>query len=344
MPSESPQLRVGLAGFSLEQQDQVRRLLADAGAAGPATWTAGELAGCDVLFINGARTQSLGGDVVRIASGVPGGRSVQIALAELDRPVAVARPFPSRGVGSSYLFDLADPSSLHAVLDQLLEGLQPVLARHVLASQVLEQDTTAGSGVWHVTDGSTVLAVVDLRGDVALAPQAGAPELGEAVWIERPRAALDFPPSYDRRSLSLLMWDYALRTRRDVLPPRYRSGLLFFRRPPRLPHRLLQDGHLLLMRELTHAPASFDQLGQRTGLPAEALARDLGALYLVGAITGNPKRAAQHALPRRPGRDSGAGALASVVPSDLHLGPGRLPPEPRRPEPLDYTVPARLEV
>jgi hypothetical protein len=341
---ESAQIRVGLAGFSHDQQELLRRLLADAGAAGPAEWKLGELAGSDVLFVNGARTQSLGGDAVRIASGVPGGRSVQIALSELDRPVAVARPFPSRGIASSLLFDLGDATTLHAVLDQLLQGLQPLLARHVLASQVLEQDTSVGSGVWHVTDGATVLAVVDLRGDVALAPQAGARDLGEAVWIERPRAALDFPAGYERRSLSLLMWDYALRTRRDVLPPRYRQGMLFFRRPPRLPHRLLQDGHLLLLRELAHAPTSFEQLGQRTGLSADLLARDLGALYLVGAVTANPKRAAQHALARRPGRDSGAGALASVVPSDLQLPAGRLPPAAYRPEPLDHTVPARLEV
>lgn len=95
------------------------------------------------------------------------------------------------------------------------------------------------------------------------------------------------------------MWQYAMRTRRDALPSHYRTSMLFFRRPPRLPQRVLKDSHLLLLRELAQSPGNFEELQQRTGLVEPLLARDLAALYLVGSITSNPKRAAAGAL-RRP--------------------------------------------
>jgi hypothetical protein len=92
--------------------------------------------------------------------------------------------------------------------------------------------------------------------------------------------------------VSQVMWQYAQRTQRDLLPPHYRSHPLYFRRPPRLAHPQLKDAHLLVMRELmAHPGMTFLGLQQATGIAEAPLARVLSALYVVGAITANPKRA-----------------------------------------------------
>jgi hypothetical protein len=125
------------------------------------------------------------------------------------------------------------------------------------------------------------------------------------------------------------MWQYTDRTQRDVLPKHYRNGLLYYRRPPHLPQRLLRNSHLLIMRELMLAPATFEQLQQRCGMGERRLARELASLYFVGSITSNPKRAT-----RVPARPSGAESLDSLVPSVL--------PPSRRPQAVDLTAPAPL--
>jgi hypothetical protein len=104
----------------------------------------------------------------------------------------------------------------------------------------------------------------------------------------------------------------------------------------------LADAHLLLMRELAHAGATFESLRQRTGLAPEALAQHLAALYLVGSITANPRRAApmRHAA-RSDGRDPSASLPPSVAPSGLgnDSGAGMLG---LRAAPADLTAPAPM--
>jgi hypothetical protein len=118
---------------------------------------------------------------------------------------------------------------------------------------------------------------------------------------------------------------------------RYRTESLFFRRPPHLPQRLMKDAHLLLLRELATASGSFAELEQRTGLVGNQLARPLAALYYVGAITSNPKRAA-HSVRRTDVADSTQGPHSSVMPSMLDSKPGTIAP----PRANDLTAPAPL--
>jgi hypothetical protein len=147
------------------------------------------------------------------------------------------------------------------------------------------------------------------------------------------------PANFSRVSVSQLMWSYAQRTRRDLLPPHYRTRPLFFRRPPRVPQRQMKDAHLLLMRELLAQPGlNFEGLQANTGLGEAALARCLSALYVVGAITSNPRRA--NAAASLAGRDSvppAASLFESVSAPD-----SQLPPQPPARPPLDFTAPAPL--
>jgi DNA-binding transcriptional ArsR family regulator len=76
-----------------------------------------------------------------------------------------------------------------------------------------------------------------------------------------------------------------------VLPPRYRSSPIFFRRPPRLDPALVEEEHLLAMRELAIRPATYDDLKAQLEISDATLARTLAALYYVGSITTNRARA-----------------------------------------------------
>jgi hypothetical protein len=147
-------------------------------------------------------------------------------------------------------------------------------------------------------------------------------EFENAMWERLPSSAGAIPEHFVRSSLSRLMWQFAVRTSCDILPRRYRTGFLYFRRPPRLPPRLITDSHLLLLRELACAPGDFEALQQRTGLGSPALARDLAALYFVGAITGNARRAAFVPVP-----DSNSHSLQhSVPPSGIEADAMASPP------------------
>ena len=346
MALELPLLRIGVAGFSLEQQEALRQLLSQ-DTATKQTWDFARPEDADALCVNGARTQLLPDGMLRVAAGVPGGRSTLIDPKELQRPIAFARPLPHPF--PPYLsFDI-EPHSVALVLRELEVMLRPLISQFCLASQILEQEQALGSGVYHVTraDGGKLIAVVDLRGDVGVLTTASALDFDDALWTAVPRQQSDMPPQFFRCSLSRLMWEYAMRTNRDVLPARYRTETIFFRRPPRLPQRLLADAHLLILRELSTEPGNFKDLQQRTQLAPEELAQDLAALYLVGAITSNPKRAAPLQSP-----DSTHGVPSTQAAFDtsrrddsglsIRSGPQTLQPiGPRR---TDRTAPAPLQL
>src|SRR5205823_13249982 len=97
------------------------------------------------------------------------------------------------------------------------------------------------------------------------------------------------------------------------------SQPLFFRRPPRLPQRQMKDVHLLVMRELvSHPGINFSGLQQASGMGDEQLARVLSALYVVGSIISNAKRATAggaRTTPPRYGASSEQSVYFSVMDS-----------------------------
>jgi hypothetical protein len=341
MALELPILRIGLVGFTLEQQERLREMLARENKT-RLVWELALVGEADVFLINGARTQMLADGTLRVASGVPAGRSVQFALAELDRPVAFARPLAPRNFEPDLQFDPASLPSLTAVLSQFEAVLAPLVAQFCLASQVIEHESALGAGIYNVTsDQGGLVAVVNLRGEAAVRVTASPEDFNDAMWTPQAPDGEPIPDHFTRATLSQLMWQFALRTTRDVLPTRYYTERLYFRRPPRLPQRALSDGHLLLLRELAYAPATFNELQERTGLVGGDLSRALAALYLVGAITSNPKRAAQPA-PRRPDAPETDGQpLHSLIPSGMG-GADSVPPILRQTHRSDLTAPAPL--
>lgn len=339
MSMEPPVLRLGLAGFSADKRKAFEAALQTAGPEG-FFWRIVPFIEADAWWVNGAKVQSRDDGTLRVGAGSPSERALQIDLKEVDRPVAFASPVSLKAFQPVHTFDPESLSAISAVLQEFSNWLMPVAAQFCLAAEILRQESVLGAGVYHVNREGVLLAVVNLQGEIGVSPMAAPADFEDALWSRQRSDANTnaIPAGFLRTGLSQLMWQYALRTSLDVLPPRYREGLLYFRRAPRVPQRVLKDIHLLLLRELATAPMSFDTMIKRTGLNADQLARELAALYLVGSITSNPKRAAAA------GKGSAARAVdpaASVMPSaldsDASIRDGRW-----QPAPSDLTAPAPM--
>ncbi|MDB5872261.1 MAG: hypothetical protein JWQ07_1703 [Ramlibacter sp.] len=338
MTIELPVLRLGLAGFSAAQQEELGAALSGL-APGEMVWELDKLPDADAWWINGARSKLLLNTTVRVSSAVPTERALQLHLPDIDRPVAFSLPLACPDLKPAYSFDPTSPESMTAVLEKFESWLSPLAAQFCLASHIVEHETALGSGVFDVRLDGRLLAVVNMHGPVGVLPGVGPADFENAEWRRCPAAQI--PEDLVPTSMSQLMWQYSLRTQRDLLPRHYRTGPLYFRRPPRLPSRMLRDSHLLLLRELAAGPASFEALQQSTGLRPLQLARDLAALYFVGAITSNPKRAApSNALRRHEDTESAQGPHSSL-PSGLDsVLPGDAPRS--APIPSDLTAPAPM--
>jgi hypothetical protein len=326
MSIEVPLLRLGLAGFTDAQQKQAAEAAAAAGSQ-RARWELGAFSDADAWWLEGSRTVLMSNQHLRVQPAVPSGRSVQLALADVDRPVGFSLPVTAPGFKPAVTFPLGDREGGVRVLHQFAEWMTTMLSQFALASSIADNQPSLGSGSWEVLRGSELLAVVDLKLGSGVKPGVTSQDFAEAGWCIRDRGAVSIPAQYPRASVSLLMWQYAQRTERDLLPPHYREQPLYFRRPPRLPQRQLKDAHLLIVRELAANPGmNFNGLQQATGFGAEPLTRVLSALYVVGSITSNPKRAMQSG-PRLPGsRDASASEQSSYsVVMDSSPRPADLP-------------------
>jgi hypothetical protein len=341
MTIELPVFRLGLGGFSPTQEEVFRDAIKN--AAGAQWLTTDDLAAADGWWLNGSRVQLVGEQTIRVGVGGRPERLLDLYLPDVDRPVAFSRPVALPQLRKACTFDPASEAGISSVLDKFEAQLSPLAAQFCLASQLVEQQAALGAGVFDVILNGALVAVVDMRGEVGVLPTTGPADFEQTAWRRR-AAGMPMPGHFARTSLSQLMWEYAVRTQRDVLPRHYRAGPLYFRRPPRLPQRLLKDSHLLLMRELAHAPASFQALLQRTALDKVVLAQDLAALYFVGSVTANPRRAAIHQRPQYGGPPEHPQEPHSGPHSVPYSMPHSVPSVPGNLRVCDLTAPAQLRV
>lgn len=338
MTIEVPVLRLGLAGYT-EAQHKAAAEAAMAASSPRATWEIGGFAEADGWWLEGSRTVLLANQHLRVQPAVPTGRSVQLALADVDRPVAFSLPITAPGFKPAVTFNLGDKAGAVAVLNQFAGWLQTMLSQFALASSIAEHQPSLNSGSWEVLRDRDLLAVVDLKLGAGVMPGVTAKDFADASWCIRDLGGVTIPANYPRSSVSQLMWQYAQRTQRDLLPPHYRNQPLFFRRPPRLPQKQLKDAHLLVMRELVSSPGmNFNGLQQASGMGDEQLARVLSALYVVGSITSNPKRAMAATVQgtTRDGAQADQSVYFSVM--DSTPRPSNLPPRALN----DFTAPLPL--
>ena len=304
---ELPVLKLGLAGFSPEQEEAIA-----AAVTGSRTvhWQVGPMTGADAWFINGLCTQSLGGGRIRIASRHFAGRSVQVQLPDACRPVAFAQPLPPT-LDAMCTFDVDDRQSILEVMRMFEVVLAPTAAQFWLAAQIVDQQEVLGSGVFELRAKGNLIAVVDMRGEACVLPSVRPANFDVGVWTRIDRDAMSVPPNFVRASLAELMWRYVSRSTRPLLPERYRQGPIFFRRAPRLDPLLVEEEHLLVMRELAIQALSYDELKANLELGDEELERALAALYYVGSVTANRLRAGSTTVAADLGRRSQAARTTS---------------------------------
>lgn len=331
---ELPVFRLGCAGFNAEGERLIREV---AESSRGAQWVCGGLAGADAWLLHGGRTQSLGEGRIRVAAAQAGGRSLQVQLAEAARPAAFSQPAPAN-LQAKHTFDLQRPDTLAEVLSVFEVSLAALQAQFWLAAHIIDQQEVMGAGVFELRARGKLIAVVDTRGEAAVLPSVRASNFDVAIWTRATRDELRSDAQFCRVSFPQLMWLYALRSRRDLLPQRYREGPVFFRRPPRVDPVLIEQEHLLVMRELCLQPSTCAELTQRLALDEAAVARALAALYYVGSVTTNPQRASQHNSGLRPlPVGSPQGSVSVYGPANS----GRLPLELR--DLRELTAPAPLQ-
>jgi hypothetical protein len=291
--TELPVLRLGLIGFAAPQQALLDSVLASMPT--PLRWRLAELSQADAICANGARAIALADGSFQIGPSAAGAAPARIDLNASDRPLAFSIPLALRGFTAPATVDLTSSASIRAMLEKFEGWLRPMTVQFCLASRIVQERLDVRSTVFHVSVNGRLQAVVSPRNGMGVLPIADPAGLSNAVWARRPGTADDIPGHFIRAGLAEVMWQYAMRTTRDLLAPSLRSGLIYWCRAPQLPQRLFDDAHLMIVRELAHAPSTFAELALRTKLAEPVLARCVLALCIVGAVTLHKERASRAA-------------------------------------------------
>lgn len=329
---EQPILWLGMSGFAPQQRALLESSLVR--PAGLPRWRTCAFVDADAWWVNGAKVRLLPDGNLKVAAGLPTERALHLDLGEVDRPVAFAVPLASTDFEPRCTFDPASEPSLHAMLLQFESWLWLVRAQFVLGAQIIRRGAELSRGIYQVSRGGRLLAVLDFQnGKAALVPRAHPVDLWEAQWDKRPAGARDLPESFVHMTPAELAWAYVRRTDRNLLPERYRTETIYYRRVPAVPLRWLCDSQLMLLRELSGEPATLESLRQSTGLPVDQMEHDLTCLYYAGAITTTQAKAAAPLATRHDSQlhSSGAG-LDSLLNHGAHA-----------PYRTDLTAPAQLE-
>lgn len=299
MHLEQPVLRLGLLGFAEPETDRLLRWIGDRQPGWP-LWTVCDPHGADAWMISGPSAEVLGRDALLIQHPFGSEQRFTLNRAEVDRPLAFGTPLP-QGFASGEYFDAADEASVRQRLQRFEAWLRPLRTQFALGSRLVDRMHEFPHGVIRLMLEDRMVAVIDMdRAVVGLDTPARPVDLDLATWIPSPGMTIDIPASFMRLSLQRVMWTFAVRTTRAVLPPRYRERVIHLRRVPRVPARWLDELHLRVMRELMVRPATLDELVVRMSVPGPLLERSVAALYFGGGLTTDPDsaRRAEHAARR----------------------------------------------
>lgn len=314
MSQAPPVLFVSLVGFDPAAARRLCLLLDECTALG-ARWRVVRDGTCDLWIVDGAAARGRGCGLVEVAGG-----ALAFRPAEMPHPVVFAEPV-HESVATGQRFDAASMHSLNVLLTKIGRWLMPRLAQQALVAHLVASGASfTRTHAIEVGAQGRILALLDMSGDTAVAADATPAEIRHGDWSLRERDRSFVPPGFRITATQQVLWQFALRTEHaDLLPARYVRLPIHLRRAPSLPAREWGDSQLRLLRELAYGPRTFAELGDRTGATPQALRRDLGALYLVGAITCDPGRSRAAREHRR-----GAGCAPASDPSIFRALPSNL--------------------
>lgn len=283
--AQRPVLVLGLIGFTSQERHRIQSQL-EIAPVGGVQWRIGNFADANGWLASGERTRVIADDEVVVDAGDADAKPVRLWLPQVDRPIAFSRPFASSEFDPAVSFELNSNTSLLIVLAKLSQWLRPQAMLLYLADLLVQNaGRMRKSRVYHLMQQWRLIGVVDLQGHIGVLPEATLGDIAGASWLPRPDSASYVPENFARRGTRELLWEFAGRSERDLLPARYREMPIALRKAPLVAQRLMSDAHLFVLRELAQAPRTFAQLCTSAPLPASEIARALAAMYLVGAIT-----------------------------------------------------------
>jgi hypothetical protein len=173
-------------------------------------------------------------------------------------------------------------------LDNLEAAVMQQACLYVLASELVQRYSQGEvrQGLWHIISGETLLAVVDLdRLCIAVKSACHYLEYADAFWTRRSHQAIA-PESFTVRSMEEVLWQYAQRTKRNVLPKRFaQSTLLGLRRYPRVALHLLSSWELGVIAQLRQLDMSEKQLASKLRLDDRQVHQVLSCLAVTGCLS-----------------------------------------------------------
>lgn len=283
-----PVMRMGLIGFA--DESYLANLLMTRNRF--LRWERWPFVDADALWVNGAHAQPLRNNMIRVPSAQPDKPATVLNLREIDRPMAFTLPLGNGYVSPPEVFDPHVAASVAEVLTKFEDALMRTATQLALADEIAARRHDLSSPIYHLSVNGTLAAVVNVTGDIGLAPGLTPVDIAQAHWGGRPSAASDIPPGFERIGMAPMMFQYVMRNGANLLPSRYRQGLIYFRRTPAVPPRMVRDNHLAIISELQSGPQTIQQLMQNTGITDPGMGQALAALYFAGAITNDPRKAA----------------------------------------------------
>ena len=354
--TELPRLRLGLAGFTEGQCKTIAKTLTKTLPDQPA-WQVCPFQLADAWLLSGensAPSPQSNQDMLRIAPGLPGDKALTLNLSEINRPLAFSLPLVSPDIEAKLTFTPDYEASLLGVLCAFEQWLQPLRAKFLLSSQLMQRESQLKRMVYHVSSKGQLLAILDFaEWRIGLLPEATHEQFEKAMWETRPSQANAMPLHFVQSSVEQLRWIYAQHTQQDVLPARYKRQPIYFSQTPNVPQTWLEPSHLLLLRELSVRPATLKELTERTALTADELAREVACLYFAGSLTTTADKAATRAyvdVNARSAKESKARAVESPAAKTPRRQPAAptifnstLPPDSGGGYDHDLTAPAGLQ-
>lgn len=277
-----PLLVLGLAGFPAPLAQAWREQVAIA-TTGAVQWRVGTIAEADAWLVDGSRTRRLEGGDWQVEA--PGAPPLRFDPAALGKPVALALPVPDVEIDHRITFDPADPASLLLVLANFAQQLRSrAMLLHLAGLLAHRHARLKKSRGYRVTGGAGLIAVLDVDGDAGVHPEATVAQFEKAVWEPCAGGDIAIPDAFARGRTRQLLWEYAGRAQRELLPARYKSTAILLRDAPLLPQRLFNDAQLFVLREMKKSPRTYRQLCAGAPVAPADISRALSSLYIVGAI------------------------------------------------------------
>jgi len=131
MTIEVPVLRLGLAGFT-EAHQKLAAAATAAASSSRARWEISAFSEADAWWLDGSRTVLLPDQHLRVQPATPPERAVQLALADVDRPVGFSLPITAPGFKPAVTFKLGEHDATTRVLHQFVDWLQVMLSQFAL--------------------------------------------------------------------------------------------------------------------------------------------------------------------------------------------------------------------